>query len=224
MTRHAGRVAAAAALVVLCAPPALAATLSPVSTLRASGTVTGELKAGETVTVRLQASHAGGWAKIDHVVVALQLRGQPLDQLVVDPSIFLVEIVGSNTPPLSVGDPGELRGPFFQIKPAAMALTARADQLNLVIPISLRVAPPPDARLTYEAFGVDVTDTGVHFLTPPVKQARGFGWGTLAAAVLGALLIGSFAGGLFGSHRRPTPRTSVYTTIQRRIEQERARP
>jgi hypothetical protein len=185
--------------------------------------VTGQLKLGGTVTVRLEASHAGGWAKIDHVVVALQLRGQPLDQLIVDPSIFQVEIVGSATPPLAVGSPGELRGPFFLVKPSAMALTAQANRLNLVIPVSLRADPPPGARLTYEAFGVDVTSTGVHFLTPPVKQKSGFSWGTLAAAILGALLVGSFAGGLFGSRRRPTLRTSVYTTVQRRIEQERAR-
>src|SRR2546428_326280 len=49
---------------------------------------------------------------------------------------------------------------------------------------------------------------------------KGFSWGTLATAVVAALFVGSLVGGLFGSKRRPAPRISVYSAVQRRIEEE----
>jgi hypothetical protein len=52
--------------------------------------------------------------------------------------------------------------------------------------------------------------------------AGGFSWGTLALAVVAALFVGSFIGGLFSSRRRAAPKVSVYGSIHRRLEEERA--
>ena len=52
----------------------------------------------------------------------------------------------------------------------------------------------------------------------------GLSWGTLAAAVAGALFVGGLLGGLFASRRRPEARASVYAMISRRLQDERTSP
>jgi hypothetical protein len=42
------------------------------------------------------------------------------------------------------------------------------------------------------------------------------------AAIVLVLLVGAFVGNLYASKRRPAPRVSVYDTIRRRLEAERA--
>jgi hypothetical protein len=53
------------------------------------------------------------------------------------------------------------------------------------------------------------------------KAGGALSWGTVAVTVGVALLAGAFVGNLFASKRRPPPRLSVYSTIQRRIAEER---
>ena len=77
---------------------------------------------------------------------------------------------------------------------------------------------------TFQLSATDQSGTTATVSTTAVSATAsgGFSWGTLATAVVAALFIGSLVGGLFASRRRPAaPKISVYSAVQRRIEQER---
>ena len=207
------------ALAVALAPaPALAAVSAKV---QASGSVTGDLKAGSVATVDLKIDHSGGWQNIQSVQVALRIRGQPLDQLVFDTSDLSVSIIGDGAP-ASLTTPEILRGPFFSVNTKGLGLNGRGNRLELTIGIKLLADPPPGARLFYTYSANGVPTQGFKALTPPVEAKSGFSWGTLGVAILVALFAGGVVGNLFSSRRAPQ-RPSVYGTIQRRLEEERAR-
>ena len=50
----------------------------------------------------------------------------------------------------------------------------------------------------------------------------GFSWGTLGLAAAAALFLGGVIGGTFGARRRPPQKPSVYVTVRRRLDEERA--
>ena len=203
---------------------ALAASGIPSTTaspLSATGSVTGALAAGETVHVSLAVQHTDGWQQISEVEVDLTLRGRPLEQLVIDPtndSVVLVGVAG----PVALGQPARFVGSYFRVDPATIGLTAKGQRLTLAIPIDIRAAPPPGARLTLQARGFDVTRTRPLALTAPVNDRSGFSWGTLGVAVAAALFLGGVVGGTFASRRRPPQRPSVYAAVRRRLDEERA--
>jgi hypothetical protein len=153
--------------------------------------------------------------------VALRLEGAPLDQLVFDLSDLSVFIVGDGAP-ASFTEPETLKGSFFQVNTAHLETQTKGDHLGLNFPIRLLIDPPPGARLFYRYDANGVPTQGFKPLTPPVEAASGFSWGTLGVAILVALFAGGFVGNLFSSRRRVPQRPSVYATIQRRIEEERA--
>ncbi len=196
----------------------VAASPSP---LTASGSVSGSLKAGNTVQVRLVVTHSGGWQEISEVEVDLAISGKPLDQLVIDPTHDSVVLVGE-AGPNALGEHATLTGTFFRVDAASIELIAKGERLTLTMPLRLRADPPPGARLVYQARGFDLSTTRPAPLTPPVKADTGLSWGTLGVAIAGALFAGIFLGGLLGSRRRPPPRPSIYRTVQRRLEEERA--
>jgi hypothetical protein len=191
------------------------------SPLSASGHVIGNLRSGQLLRVTLDVRHTDGWQRIEEVGVALQLHGTSLEELVIEPTLGSIEIRGV-TSPVALGNASVLRGTFLEVRVSAVSLTAKGADLRLSIPIRLRTAPPPGGRLTYEARGFDVTSTGAKSLTPPVESNGGFSWGTLALAIVVALFAGSLVGGTFASRRRPAVRPSVYATIRRRLDEERA--
>lgn len=189
--------------------------------LSATGTVTGDLKRGETVQVRLVVRHSEGWQKIDHVEVDLTLRGVALERIVVDPTHVSVLIDGKAGPD-GLGAEAVLNGNFFSVNAQSIGFSARGNQVTLTIPIRVREAPPAGARLTYQARGFDLASTPERPLGPPVESDDGFSWGTLLVAAIAALFVGSYLGSTFASRRRPPPRPSVYAAVQRRLEQERS--
>lgn len=197
---------------------------SAASPLTASGSVRGEVRRGTPIVVTVTASHTGGWQQVDTIQVRLILRGRPLDEVVVDPTHVSIAIPGSSGPFL-LGEPQHLRGSFLSVDGAQVTISARGTTLTLRLPLTLAAEPPPGARLTYRVDGIDVTTTGERFLTEPVRADEGgFSWGTLAAAIAGALLAGTLLGTTFASHRRPPTRPSVYTAVRRRIDEERVAP
>jgi len=199
--------------------PASAAT----GPLTATGTVTGELRSGQSLHVKLVVRHTGGWQKVQEVEVDLVLRGVALESVVVDPTDVSIVIEGS-AGPAELGASAVLKGNFVSVNARSVGLFARGDELTLTLPMDVRGSPPPGARLTYEARGFDLTSTPVRSLTPPAKGNAGFSWGTLAIAAAGALFAGSFIGNVFASRRRPPPRASVYAAVQRHLEEERTAP
>jgi len=211
-------VAVSLALVVAAAPAPAAA--APAAKVQHSGSVTGDLKQGSTVTVRVAIDHPKGWQNVQRVVIALRLRGQPLDQLVFQSSDLSLSDVGDGGP-VVLGQAGALSGPFFGVGTSQAALQAGGKRLGLTIPIRLTTPPPPGGRLFYSYAALGAPSSGFLALTPPVQEKGGFSWGTLGLAVAVALFAGGFVGNLFSSRRRPQ-RPSIYSTVQRRLEQERA--
>jgi hypothetical protein len=53
-------------------------------------------------------------------------------------------------------------------------------------------------------------------------ESGGITWETVIALIAAALFAGGFIGNLFASRSRPPVRPSIYDTVQRRLEQERA--
>jgi hypothetical protein len=198
--------------------PALAAAKA---TVQASGSVTGDLKAGNVLGIDLKLSHSGGWQNFQQVQVALRIRGRPLDQLVFDLSDLSLSIIGDG-PAASLTEPEKLRGPFFSVNTAGVAIQTKGDRLELTIPIRLLIAPPPGARLFYTYGANGVPTVGFKPLTPPVQAKSGFSWGTLAVAIAAALFAGGFLGNLVASNRRRQVRPSIYAAVSKRLEEERA--
>jgi len=188
----------------------------------ARGSAAGDLVKGASIRVRLRASDTNGWQRIDRIEVALELRGQPLDRLVVAPTGFSVVIVNSGAP-VSIGNQGTLQGPYFRLDNSKMTVTARGNSYQLTFPIQLVAAPPTGARLFLTATDVSGVASSKLPLSPPVtKVDKGFPWGTIGLAVAAALFIGAFVGNTF-STRRSRIRPNVYATVSRRLEEQRSR-
>ncbi len=220
-----GRVLARLAAAAFVAALALAPTPAPAAvkaTVQASGSVTGDLEAGNVLAVQLQLTHSGGWQNFQQVQVALQIHGRPLDQLVFDSSELSLFIVGDGAA-ASLTQPAKLHGTFFSVNTAGVDLHASGDSLELKIPVRLLIDPPPGARLYYTYAANGVPTVGFKPLTPPVEGKSGFSWGTLGVAIAAALFAGGFLGNLVASNRRRQTGPSVYAAVARRLEEERAR-
>jgi hypothetical protein len=196
------------------------ASAAPPKQVQPIGSVTGDLGQGNTVTVRIAIVHPKGWQNVQRVVIAMRLRGRPLDQIVFESQDLSLSIVGDGGP-VVLGRAGELQGPFFGVDTSRVALQASRNRLGLIVPIRLASAPPPGGRLFYTYSALGAPAPGFLALTPPVKASGGFSWGTLGLAIAVALFAGGFVGNLFSSRRRPA-RPSIYATVARRLEEERA--
>lgn len=219
MSRRAVPVAIVALWVLTLASAAPAAELSKISTNGSH--VTGELAAGQTLKVSLHIVHPQGWQHLRRIRVDLRLRGRALDQLIVDPVDFAVSIVGGPAP-VSIGQPGNIRGSYFALDPAGLGFRAQGKILGLTLPIRLIAGPPPGARMFFSVDATGAASVALRPLTAPVPEDKGFSWGTLGVAVVAALFLGGFVGNIFSSRRRPQ-RPSIYAAVQRRIDQEHAR-
>ena len=221
MGRVLGRVACLALAVAMASAPG-DAHAAAAAKVQASGSVTGDLKAGNVLAVDLKLTHSGGWQNFQQVEVALRIHGRALDQLVFDSRDLSLSIIGDGAP-ASLTEPAKLHGPFFSVNTAAVALIASKQDLELKIPVRLLIDPPPGARLYYSYAANGVPTVGFKPLTPPVEATKGFSWGTLGLAIAVALFAGGFVGNLFSSRRRVPQRPSIYAAVQRRLEEERAK-
>ena len=177
------------------------------------------------IAFKVMAFPGGSFEVLDpHGRIAFSRRyvvGADQGKLVIDPTHDSVVLLGE-AGPNALGEHATLTGTFFLVDAASIELIAKGERLTLTLPLRLRADPPPGARLVYQSRGFDLSTTRPAPLTPPVKADTGLSWGTLGLAIAGALFAGSFLGGLFGSRRRPPPRPSIYRTVQRRREEERA--
>jgi hypothetical protein len=210
-----GALVVGAALIALVLPlSAGAATQGP----RVSGTASGILAANSRVSLRIDTAEVGGWQGLHELRASLLIGGQPAEVLSYD-----VE-----NQQLSVGDQvvlagtgGAVSGAYLQVSGDQVVVTTGGANLSLSVTAKAVQAIPPDARFRFEAVDDAGSTAGV---TRPIGSPTGGGgvsWGTVIATVAVALLGGAFLGNLFASKRRPAPRLSVYSTIQRRIEDER---
>ena len=189
--------------------------------LSATGSVTGDVRVGSTLNVDVRITHTGGWPQIQDMTIALDLRGRPLDEVVIDFQESSIAIEGGRAS-VPIGDPGEERGSFFKIEPSKVSLAAQGNEMHVTIPIGLISDPATGSRVTYAVTGVAGESIPARALTAPAERNQGLTWGTVSVAMLFALFIGAYLGNIVGGSRKRRRGPSVYATVQRRLDQERA--
>jgi hypothetical protein len=203
----------AAILLALAGPSAHAATQGP----RVEGSASGELTQGGRLVLRIDVAEVGGWLGLRRLDFSLVVAGQAVETITYD-------IEGQR---LAIGDQevfagtgGLVAGSYLRVSGAQVVVTTGGANISLAATASVLRSIPADARFRFAA----TDDAGLTSSVTRSLQAGGGGgvsWGAVIATVCIALLGGAFLGNLFASSRRPPPRLSVYSSIQRRIDEER---
>jgi hypothetical protein len=187
---------------------------------RVSGSVVGELRRGDRVTFTVKVDEPRGYRELNEIRIAMLLEGLPLAEFAYIEDANSIGIRGGSL--LEVGAPGTLAGSFFQLSGLQVRTQASGRTLTLTIPARVQADVPPGANFRFTA----VNDSGqsavvVRHLNIEEAGIR-FGWGAFALVIAFALFAGGFVGNLFASRRGAAPRISVYSSIQRRLEEQRA--
>ena len=219
--RSAAALLSVAAAIALLGTPLVASSQAAVT---ARGSAAGALAAGSTLRVVVHVTQQEQWQRIAQIEVSLRLRGQPLDQVLVFPPSFSIQVVGGG-PPASLGAKGILQSrAFFRVDNGKTTVSAKGGRYDLTFPIHLLADPPPGARLFLQAQDVIGDTTKLITLSPPVlPEHQGFPWGTLATLAAAALFVGAFVGNTFSTRRAKRRPPSIYATVQRRLDEERAK-
>jgi hypothetical protein len=204
----------AAILLALAGPSARAATQGP----RVEGSASGELAQGGRLVLRIDVAEVGGWLGLRRLDLSLVVAGQAVETITYD-------IEGQR---LAIGDQevfagtgGLVAGSYLRVSGAQVVVTTGGANISLAATASVLRSIPADARFRFAA----TDDAGLtSSVTRSLQAGEGGGgvsWGAVIATVCIALLGGAFLGNLFASSRRPPPRLSVYSSIQRRMDEER---
>jgi hypothetical protein len=191
---------------------------------RVSGSVLGELHRGDRVTFTVRVVEPRGYRELNEIRIAMLLQGLVLSELTYVEDANSIGIRGGSL--LGVGAPGTMVGSFFRYNGLEIRTEASGRSLTLTVPALVVADVPPRANFRFTAVN-DTGVTGEAVRNLNIEEAgAGFGWGTVALAVLLALFAGAFVGNLFATRRAPAPRVSVYGAIQRRLKEEQpsARP
>ncbi len=181
-----------------------------------SGSVAGTLEKGTRATFTITATHPEGWRSMDHLVVVLGLKGISLEELTFDVDD---QAISSGGAPALLGTGNQVTGRFFRISALDVSLTTGGNRVSVTLRPGIVAEVPQGARFEFIAqddFGDSVSVDRVA-TTPP--EDGGLPIGTVAIAVVVALLAGGFVGSRVTSHRGPPPR-SIYATVQRRIRED----
>ena len=201
----------------------LAAAQTETPALAIAGSVTGELTHGSRVTFQLDGTASGGYQTLTQLQVTMLLHNIVLAQITYSQSLNSISIRGSQL--VRLGTPAVLEGSFFRVSGLDVKTVTSGNDLQLTVPAELRQDIPVGAtfRLTAVVVGGASASVDREANVKVDTGGGGFSWGALAAAVFGALFVGSFIGGLFGSRRRSVEsRPSVYAAIRRRMDEGRA--
>ena len=198
----------------LAGPSARAATEGP----RVEGSASGELAEGARLVLRLDAADVGGWRGLHRLDLSLLTGGRAVDTIAYDVERQKL-IIGEQE--VFAGSGGLVTGSYLRVSGAQVVVTTGGANLSLAATAAVLRSIPSDARFRFSA----TDDAGLtSSVTRPLEAGNGGGgvsWGTVIATVCVALLGGAFLGNLFASSRRPPPRLSLYSSIQRRIDEER---
>jgi hypothetical protein len=201
-------------MVFLVTPAAWAQTPPPPVV---TGSVTGALGQGATLTLRVDATAVGGWQNLHRIQVSVESGGKILDQLIFDIENNQLAVGGHD---IVIGTGAAATGAYLRVNGADVVLTTGGANLSFTATAHVVRAIPAGA-----SFALAVLDDFGR--TASVRRAiqqppeLGLNWTTVVAAIVAALLAGGLVGNLFASRRRPPPRLSVYGTMQRRIDEER---
>jgi hypothetical protein len=198
----------------LAGPSARAATEAP----RVDGSASGELAQGARLVLRIDAAEVGGWLGLHRLDLSLLVGGQSVETISYDIERQKLAIGEEE---VFAGTGGLVAGSYLRVSGAQVVVTTGGANLSLTATAAVIRSIPSDSRFRFAA----TDDAGLtSSVTRTLRAGRGEGgvsWGTVIATVCVALLGGAFLGNLFASSRRPPPRLSVYSSIQRRIDEER---
>ena len=185
---------------------------------RVDGSAAGELAQGGRLVLRIDAAEVGGWPGLHRLDLSLLVEGQAVETISYDVERQKLAI-GEDE--VFAGTGGLVAGSYLQVSGAQVVVTMGGANLSLAATAAVVRSIPSGVRFRFSA-----TDDGglTSSVTRPLEAGNGGGgvsWGTVIATVCVALLGGAFLGNLFASSRRPPPRLSVYSSIQRRIDEER---
>lgn len=183
-----------------------------------SGEADGGVSPGSTLTLRIEAAEAGGWQGLHRLDASLVVAGRAVETVSYDIEDQHLTIADQE---VFAGTGGEVAGSYLRIGGADVVVTTGGANISLVAPATVLAAISGDAQVRFHA----VDDAGRSATAIAAigagRAGDGVSWGTVVATVAVALLAGAFVGNLFASRRRPPQRLSVYSSIQRRIDEER---
>jgi hypothetical protein len=166
----------------------------------------------------MDAAEVGGWQGLHRLEVSLVMGGHAVETVAYDVEAQELAIGQEQ---VFAGTGGLVAGSYLSVSGAQVVVTTGGANLSLAATATVLRSIPADARFRFAA----TNDAGLTSSVSHSLQSRGgsggVSWGTVLATVCVALLGGAFLGNLFASKRRPPPRLSVYSSIQRRIEDER---
>jgi len=182
------------------------------------GSANGELAQGARLVLRIDAAEVGGWLGLQRLDLSLLVEGEAVETISYDVERQKLAIGEQE---VFAGTGGQVAGSYLRVSGAQVVVTAGGANLSLAATAAVLRSIPSDARFRFAA----TDDAGLtSSVTRPLQAGKGGGgvsWGAVIATVCVALLGGAFLGNLFASSRRPPPRLSVYSSIQRRMDEER---
>jgi hypothetical protein len=182
------------------------------------GEVEGSLSQGGTLVLQIDATLPGGWEGLHLVEAAVVVGGREVDRVSYDIEDAQIT-VGANR--IVVGTGAAASGTLLRVSGSDVVVTTGGAHLLVNITADVVRSIPADARFELSVIGDRGTSTSaVVRLAQPADE--GLTGETVVALIAAALFVGAFVGNLFASKRRPPVRPSIYATVQRRLEQERA--
>lgn len=210
-----GALVGAATLLALAGPSvAQGATEGP----RVDGSASGELTPGARLVLRIDAAEVGGWLGLHRLDLSLLVGGEAVETITYDVEGQKVAIGDQE---VFAGTGGIVAGSYLRVSGAQVVVTTGGANLSLSTTASVLSSIPADARFRFAATDDAGLTSSVTRSLQAGKGGGGVSWGAVIATVCVALLGGAFLGNLFASSRRPPPRLSVYSSIQRRMDEER---
>lgn len=186
---------------------------------RISGTVSGGLSAGSRLAIRIDAAQVGGWQRLHRLDAILVVGGREVETLAYDVEDRRVAVGAEE---VLAGTGGSIAGSYLGVSGADVVVTTGGANLSLAATANLLRAVPSDARFRLRATDDAGRTATVTRAVDTGKPGGAPSWEAVAVTVAIALVAGAFVGNLFASRRRPPPRLSVYSTIKRRIDEERS--
>lgn len=181
------------------------------------GEVSGGLERGGTLEVRADTTMPGGWQGLHVVEVIVLGSGREIERLTYQIESTRLTI-GDDDVLTGTGDEGT--GAYLRVRGPAVIVTTGGPYLSIQIHADVIRALPAQARFRLAVTDDAGTIAQVTRALESTEDAGGFGWDVVLAAIVGALLVGAFAGNLVASRRRPPPKLSVYGVVQRRLDAE----
>ena len=181
-----------------------------------SGEVSGSLAKGSTLTISVDAAMPGGWEGLHLIEVFVRSGNQQLDEISFDIEDFKLTVGDQD---IVVGTGSVATGAYLRVGGPDVVVTTGAGHLAFTVNADVVKTLPDTTRFDMSAT-TDRGDTVQATTKLSEPDGGGLTLGTVVTAVVIALVAGGFIGNLFASRRRPPPRASVYSSIQRKIQDE----